>query len=411
MTVRAVVELRVPNVDLVNGWDRALWDRGQWQAAQEWSDVSCDFQGATLAGGRSGPLDRYRSQTGTIRLDNRSGKFDAWSELTPWAPPNNRHLGAGTPVRLGVEVGADPVVWLFTGKVDTWAHRYGADAYVDLDVIDLLADLALANLPEQSPSGAGETAGPRIARILAAHLYTGPTALDTGVPTLQATTLADDALSLLYLTVDSDGGWLWLDGAGVIVFYDADRDSDFDRWKTPQLVIADDGTGDVCAVDAPALDDAREAVRNLVDIARAGGTARIAADNESQRRYGIRTMQRHDLIHEADPWSQTLANRVVARAAAGGTRVSSAELWLLDEPAAALVAAIQPHDRVRVIQHGAVDVFAADSFLDAWRYDLTPLGADREVLWRCSLNLSPVADFVPAGRWDTALWDTDVWGY
>lgn len=413
MTTRIVVELAVALAD-PHGWDYGLWDTDGWQAAQVWADVSCDFQGVTLTDGRSSPLDRYRPATGKLRLDNRTGKFDAWSELTPWAPPGVRHLGAGTRVRFGLEVGAAPVRWLFTGKADTWHHRYGGDDYVDVDVVDDTADLSLANLPEQTAQGDGEHAGARIARILAAHFYDGPTALDPGVPPLQPTTLADDALTLLYLTVDSDGGWLFCDGDGVLCFLDANRDSDTrpPAWSTPQLVIADDDSGDVCAASVE-LDDDREAVRNQVDIARAGGTARIARDDVSARRYGIRTMQRHDLIHTDDTWSQTLADRVVARAASGGTRVSAVEVWPTADAAAAKVAALRLHDQVRVVEHGRGDTFAADSYLDARTYDITPLGDDREVLWRATLNLSPLVAFAPAGRWDGMNWDAAdaVWGY
>lgn len=407
MTVRIVVELAISDVD-PQGWDLGQWDTAPWQAAYQWHDVSCDCQGFTYSAGRSGPLDRYRSATGTLQLDNRSGVYDAWSELTPWAPPGVRHLGAGTRIRVGVEVDDDPVSWQFTGKADAW---HGRNGYVEIPVVDDLADLSLANLPEQAAQGAGELAGARIARILAEHLYTGPVALDAGVVPLQATTLAADALSLLYLTVDSDGGWLFVDGDGTLCFLDANREQEDPRWKAPTLVVADDGTGDVCPVIAPDLDDDRDAVRNLADIAAAGGTAHIAVDDASTRRYGIRTMQRHDLIHTDEAWSQTLADRIVARAGPGGTRVAAVEVWPTETSRAArTVAATRLHDRIRVVWHGAGDVFAVDSYLDAWTYDLVPLGVDREVIWRAALNLSPVAEFVPAGRWDTAVWDTDVWG-
>jgi hypothetical protein len=88
MTVRVAVELWVQTVD-PHGWDAALWDTDVWETATDWVDVSCDWQGTTIIGGRTGPLDRFRAAHAVIRLDNRDGEFNAWSDMTPWAPPGS----------------------------------------------------------------------------------------------------------------------------------------------------------------------------------------------------------------------------------------------------------------------------------------------------------------------------------
>jgi hypothetical protein len=414
VTVRVALELWVQTVD-PHGWDMGRWDTDLWEQATEWVDVSCDWQGTTIVGGRAGPLDRYRAARAVIRLDNRSGDYNAWSDVTPWAPPGSRHLGAGTLVRVGVDVDGHPRRYLFTGVADTWVHRrQEPDRWVELGCDDPLASLTLANLPEQAAQGAGETAGPRLSRILAAHAMSStPTRFDPGVVPLQATTLADDAWSLACLTADSDGGWLWADGDGVLVYYQGDRDTTDPRWKTPVMVIADDDTipGALCWDQSPVLADNRDAVINHAAVAAAGGTAHYADDQASQHRYQVRTFQRLDLIHQPETWSQTLADKIVARMATGGTRPDTVAVTAHTDTEAAALIALMWHDRVRLVMHDVGDVYAADAYLDAYQWNLTPRGVDREAGLNVVLTLSPAVSFPAAGRWDTGLFDTDPWGY
>jgi hypothetical protein len=414
VTVRVALELWVQTVD-PHGWDAALWDVDVWEQATEWVDVSCDWQGTTIIGGRNGPLDRFRAARAVIRLDNRSGDFNAWSDVTPWAPPGSRHLGAGTLVRVGVDVDGQPRRYLFTGVADTWTHRRaGPDRWVELGCDDPLASLTLANLPAQASQGAGETAGPRLRRILAANgLSSMPTRFDAGLVPLAATTLADDAISLADLTADSDGGWLWVDGDGTLVYYQGDRDTSDPRWSTPQLVFGDDDNiaGALCWDQSPVLADNRDAVINHAAISAAGGTAHVADDVASQHRYQVRTFQRFDLIHTDDTWSQTLADKIVARMATGGTRPDTVAVTAHTDAEATALLGLQWHDRVRLVMHDVGDVYAADAFLDAYQWNLAPVGVDREVRLNVVMTLSPAVSFPAGGRWDTAVWDTDVWGY
>ena len=414
MTTRVAVELWVQTID-PHGWDFALWDTDVWETATEWVDVSCDWQGATIIGGRAGPMDRFRAAHAVIRLDNRAGVYNSWSDVTPWSPPGSRHLGAGTLIRVGVDVDGHPRRYLFTGVVDTWVHRrYEPDRWVELGCDDPLASLTLADLPEQAAQGAGETAGPRLQRILAANgLSAMPTRFDAGLATLQATTLADAAISLVDLAADSDGGWLWVDGDGTLVYYQGDRDSTDPRWLAPVAVIGDDDTipGALCWDQSPTLADNRDAVINHAAIGAAGGTAHYADNTASQSRYQVRTFQRFDLIHQAEPWSQTLADKIVARLAAGGTRPDTVAVTAHTDLEAWTLISLRWHDRVRLVMHDVGDVYAADAYLDAYQWNLTPRGVDRELGLNVAMTLSPAVSFAPAGRWDTDVWDTGVWGY
>ena len=267
----------------------------------------------------------------------------------------SRHLGAGTLVRVGVDVTGHPRRYLFTGMADTWHHRRAEpDRWVELGCDDPLSTLTLANLPEQTAQGAGETAGPRLERILTANgLSAISTRFDAGLATLQATTLADDALSLADLTADSDGGWLWVDGDGVLVYYQGDRDSTDPRWLAPVLTIGDDDSiaGAVCWDASPMLADDRDSVINHAAISTTGGTMRTADDVASQHRYQVRTFQRFDLIHQADPWSQTLADKIVARMATGGTRPDTVAVTAHNDAEAWTLLNLLWHDRVRVVMH------------------------------------------------------------
>lgn len=415
MTVRLVVEIAAQTVT-ATGWDGGLWDTATWSAPAEWADVSCDVEGITVAGGRTGPTDRFRSAASSVRLDNRTGKYNSWSDATPWAPPGTRHLGAGNGVRVGLDVTGKPRRYLHTGTASTWHHRRDdPNRWVDIGADDVLATLTLANLPEQAAQGAGETAGPRLGRILTTNgLGSIVTRFDAGVVPLQATTLAAPAGTLADLTADSDGGWLWVDGAGALVYYQGDRDTTDPRWLTRVLTFADTDTdGDVCW-SVVELDDDNAAVFNHADISRAGGSVRYADDAASQARYGVRAFpQRHDLVHTDDTWSQTLANKIVARSATGGARPARVRVTTLDDAEVFALASLLWHDRVRVVVHDVGDVFAAEAFIDSYSWGITPLGVDRECLVSLDLTLSPAVSFVTGARWDTDSWDgaSTVWGY
>jgi hypothetical protein len=415
MTVRLVVELAVQKVS-ARGWDFAQWDTDTWSVAADWTDVTCDVEGVSIAGGRNGPTDRFRSAASIVRLDNRSGVYNSWSDASPFAPPGTRHLGAGSGVRVSLDVNGTRYP-LHTGVASTWHHRRDdPNRWVDIGADDTLARLTMADLPEQASQGAGEHAGARLQRILAAHgMESVPHAFDVGVVPLQATTLADDAWSLACLTADSDGGWLWCDGAGVIRFYQGDRDATDPRWTHAQATFADnDRDGDVCWSTVE-LDDDADAVFNHADIAAAGGAAHYADDPTSQYRYGVRSFpQRHDLIHTDETWSQTLATKIVARTATGGTRPAMVRVTTLDDAEVDRLAGLLWHDRVRVVVHDVADTLAAESFIDTYQWGITPLGVDRECLVSLDLTLSPAVAFIVGARWDTAAtWDgaTTVWGY
>lgn len=414
MTVRAALELWVQTVD-AHGWDAGLWDVDPWEVATTWADVSCDWRGAAIAGGRTGPMDRFRSAHAVLRLDNREGKYNSWSEATPWAGPGSRHLGAGTLARIGIDVDGHPRRYLFTGIADTWHHeREDPDRWVEMGCDDPLATLTLANLPEQPSQGAGEHAGARLERILAAHgLDSMPHRFDVGVVPLQATTLADDAISLADLAADSDAGWLWCDGDGTLVYYQGDRDVTDPRWTTSVAVVGDDReiAGALCADLTPALVDDRDSVVNHAAIAAKGGTAHVADDVASQRRYQLRGFQRSDLIHADESWSQTIADKIVRRLAAGGTRPDAVSITAHDDADAWALINLQWHDRVTFVMHDVGDVYAAECFIDHMQWTLTPAGYDRIAALNVVLTLSPAVFFPSPGRWDTGLWDTDEWGY
>jgi hypothetical protein len=414
MSVRLAVELAVQTVDPY-GWDAGEWDVADWATPVGFVDVSCDAQGAYIIGGRNGPMDRFRAALATIRLDNRAGHYNSWSDATPWAPPGSRHLGAGTGVRVGVDVDGSDRVYLFTGKASSWHHRRDPpDQWVELTADDVLASFTLADLPEQPSQGAGEAAGARLERIIAqTGLQVDATAFDAGVVGLQATTLAQPAVTEADLTADSDGGWLWVDGAGTLRYYQADRDTTDPRWLTPVVTLTDrdDVPGAICWDVSPELDDDADAVVNHVQIGNAGGAVQVVDDLGSQYRYGVRTFQRHDLIATTDTHAAYLAQKIVDRSAAGGTRPGRVAVTGRDDPTAAAITALLWHDRIRTVVHDVGDVFTVDSFLDSYEWTAAVLGDDRRCLLTLAMALSPATAYITGGRWDAAAWDTDLWGY
>jgi hypothetical protein len=283
-----------------------------------------------------------------------------------------------------------------------------------VDADDVLSTFPLADLPEQPAQGAGEFAGARLERIIAeTGLQVPATAFDAGVVGLQATTLAQPAITEADLTADSDGGWLWVDGAGTLRYYQADRDTTDPRWLDPVITVTDrdDVAGAICWDATPDLDDDADAVVNHVQIGNAGGTVQIVDDLESQYRYGVRTFQRHDLIATSDTHSGYLAQKILDRMAAGGTRPARVTVTAADDATAAAVTALLWHDRIRTVVHDVGDVFTADSYLDSYEWTAAVLGDDRRCLLTLTMALSPAAAYIAGGRWDAGAWDTDPWGY
>jgi hypothetical protein len=109
----------------------------------------------------------------------------------------------------------------YTGYSTAWEETFlpgMVDAYVTVPCEDEMAMIAAFDGLELTPVGAGELSGVRIHRILDNAHNTATRAIETGRVTMQATTLAQNAATEIKLVADSEGGALFVDGDGTLVY-------------------------------------------------------------------------------------------------------------------------------------------------------------------------------------------------
>lgn len=349
-----------------------LWDDpgNLWDDTARWADdahgsddLMLDISGyvlriATVAG-RVRYTDRFRTSSATIDLDNAGG------EWTPAAGLPTIGLVALRPgVRLDVAADGDR---LWSGYVEaiTDAWRPGEPPTTRLTGLDLFGRLAVNNTPAQSTQGANETAEARAARILnhALDPATAPPLTILGTPpgaSMQATTLAGAALSMLQLTADSEGGAVWCDpdGSPTLALFDyftsraADAAGSGPTWTL--------GAAPLAIATVVGSDWSQARLINEAQIARAGGSVQVAADYLSQHRYGRRTHRRLDLITADDTRPRLIADRLVARLGWDRAQLTGVTV-VADTPAAVTLG--------RTVRFG--DTAAVTVNADAWAWSLT----------------------------------------
>lgn len=400
---RVHVQLAVPTPADV--WDTARWDTARWDAGGATVfDVTCDCDGVDLTIGRDTATSHVAPGTAKFAVANASGEF------TPWAntPARRRRWWIGAPVRISTSDGP-----LFTGYVAEMTEQDAAvpdeDRMTVFTALGPAGFLALANGLEQGDQGANETAGPRLDRIcdqasLPAWIVRD---FDAGVIPMQSTTLAKGALEEAWLTADSDGGALLEDQAGALVFLEmATLDND-PRYTEPQVTFIDDSPADpddtVQCMTALTTTLAADNVVNQVSIAAAGGTAHVAT-RPADSWAGSRTFQRHDLIHNDEPHSQTLADAILERLAAGELLAEPVEFDVLLSDANWQAAhSLRPYDRVRIIRTREADVgiqrLDLVASVNRLHHTITNLG------WNVTVESSPGTQRFDFARWDVARWD------
>ncbi len=90
-----------------------------------------------------------------------------------------------------------------------------------IGAVDPLSYLARFDRLEGALVGGGELSGARINRLLdSINWPADQRSIDAGVETLQSTNLSANTLTEAYLTADSEGGELFADGSGNLVFWD-----------------------------------------------------------------------------------------------------------------------------------------------------------------------------------------------
>lgn len=343
---RPIVELGFtvgsPVIGNVLHWDdptRGYWDTNTWAAEDLWVDVTPWLQSFSTQRGANrveGPILRYEAGTATVTLLNNDRRFDPTNLAGPYVSGGVTQVRPMLQLRIRSSY-AGTAYPDFTGYVDAVAlHR----PYPDLSQAVFTATDAQKVLGShnrtalESPVGAGETSGQRVNRILDS---VGWPALDRivggGASTLQGTTMDSDAWTELLLVQDSEIGEVFVDATGKVVF--RGRNNIFTRPAsvTSQATFGRFGeAGELPYVAVtPEYDDTT--VRNLVRIARVGGTQQVAQDAESQTKYLVRTHDRTDLLLQTDEECLAYAQFVLAQVKDAELRLAQITINPMAQPA------------------------------------------------------------------------------
>jgi hypothetical protein len=338
-----------------------------------WVDLGDAVTAIGIDPGATSSLDDPVPARCRIEVDNFSGTWDADNPGSPFYG----QLEVGIPVRVRAELatvasaglypgaalypagslfpdpgGPAPGVryGLFRGYLDEITPDYGADPTVTFAATDQLGGLGRVKVPEITPAFDGDLTGQRISRILdLAGVPTSLRAVDPGRVQCQADTWGDWALALAARVVVTEMGELWVDGDGVVQFFDRLRVYLAPRSTTVQATFSDLGV-DV-EMTGMTASRRRGVVFNEAHITRVDGEEQIAADAVSQARYGPQTYPGAvGTLLRSDTDALALAMWLVSRFAEPRTAFSAIEVDATCQGMWQVLLPLRRFDRIRVVR-------------------------------------------------------------
>jgi hypothetical protein len=316
----------------------ATWDDGEvdWDdAGATWDDTTafpydryelwCRFHGMTITAGNPDAEGFFEAGHVEMSLDNRDGALSLYDEtgaLVDWQP--------GSPLDVWAVYGGE-AFWLFSGRITAWREQ--GDGMLDVEAFDCFSDLNQF-LAEWTPGAAGQSVPERLTAICTQMGYSGRRRFDLGHTTLLNEAVDVSGLEEMMRTARSDGGVIFADADGTLVY--ADR-----LWITGRVdqtvipLLSDnycDGGADIVweARTTTADDDIVNHV-TLANIAEPPLTV-TKADVDSVTLHGPQTWpsERNDDLWSTVAEGAALADWIVNRRAKHRQRLEQAVLYLHD---------------------------------------------------------------------------------
>lgn len=392
-------------------WDSGFWDFNEWSqpdtAMGDWVDVTCQtFDGINLAAGTGadGVVTSWEAATCAMHLIG--------ADFDPRSGPWRGVLGPGLPVRVRWRVTGQPD-WLvaFIGQTDDEGFKYDPKTRkADVAATDYTRVFNAFQSVPQPPSGAGESAAARVARI--ADLLSWPVDrrdIETGGVALQPSTLDENAWSMLLAVADTDLALLWIDRAGDLAFRPEGR-------VVPQRQMAaivgcgpiPDGHG-VPITPVNILNQQPHITRNIVSVSRkkmddepADPPVVTVRDEPSIVRFFPHTYTATDMLHIDDGWSTRVAQTVLMSSAWPSDAPESVELSSrASPPATALLLGLEPSLSIEVTDGAQI-------------WQMEPTGWDvliQRAEIRGTIQLADVSLWYGGPGWDVQAWDISRWGW
>jgi hypothetical protein len=355
-------------------------------------EVTAYTLGFSTSRGRPNEMSLFEPGTCTIRLDNTDGRFDPDNSSGPYygyIRPNRR-------VRI-TAVGSDNIEYmLFSGYANSWVRTWpgGADQSVtELAATDRFKLLARRNATGSTSEefvadrmtaildGGGSAIVPSIARSINADGFATRTVAGyayNDVEVLQS--LQDLALA--------DGGQLFVDGEGVLVYQSVKyrQTGGNTRATTSQATFGNTATAIPIEDDVdPTVDDSLMA--NKVTVTDCNGTVQTAEDTTLRDMDGPLTLDLGSTLLLSTDAQDRVADQLALRKQPA-PRYDSITLNVPTDAAARLQALkreISDRITVAIIPPGQTSGRARDQFIESIAHDVTLAG---EPSWRTTFGVS-----------------------
>lgn len=288
-------------------------------------DLTPNVRNISIERGRNVQQDQYIAGTAVVRVLDPDSYFNPQNTASPY-------YGYLTPLRK-IRISATTATtqkFLFSGYTTEYRYTYpqGQEVgYVDIYVADAFRLFNLAQVQTVADSGAGQTTGTRIGKILDAVSF--PASMRT-ISTGNSNCQADPAtlrtsLSALKNVEFSEQGAFFINPSGTAVF------------KSRNEVISsiagtpiefNQTTGIPYTNLVYAFDD--KLIINQASIQRVGGTAQFAQNAASVARYFPHQYSAQDLVIDTDANALNIAATYVATRAETTIRIDAMTVDLLD---------------------------------------------------------------------------------
>ncbi len=378
-----------------------------------WRDISAYVLTIETDLGREWESDEYSSSL-TLVLKNTDGRFSQANTSGPYSSAGVSWIYALTPIRVRS-------TWdgttddLGFGYADDWIDTYPASGYNAISTVPCQGSWSAlaAYTPgvESAPVGEGEMSGARISRLATSAGWALSTSIDTGLAAMQATTLSSNVWQEMNLVARSEGGVVYADASGTLVFEDRASLITKSRSTTTQVWFGNDvGLGEVPFSEPVPTSSARSIV-NQLDYSAPGGEVQSVSDATSITRYRARRRTVSDLVCLADVDVRAVAELDLAR-----FKDSEYRFRQLTIDPVVFPTVMWPHACGRQIRDRAtiyVDVpvsgqsITADAFIEGIRHSISVI--DATWLTTFSFSATTAYDGFASSLWDTGEWDDATW--
>jgi hypothetical protein len=288
-------------------------------------DLSSVTRQITIRRGRNIMRDTYEAGSCTVRVLDPDSNFNPQNTSSPY-------FGFLTPLRK-IRVAATTATaqeFLFSGYVQDYKYYYpiGQETgYVDILCSDAFRLLAMANVKTIADSGAGQTTGTRIGKILDQVDFPATLrVIDTGSTTCQADPdTTRSSLSAIQVAEFTEQGAFFIRPDGTAEFKDR---SDVVSSLATTPIEFNQTTGIPYANLKFAFDD--KLIINSASMIRVGGTQVTSTDSDSIAKYFPHGMNVDNLIAQTDAQVQDIADIYVATRKETTIRIDAMTVDLLD---------------------------------------------------------------------------------